>query len=59
MEEVLDREYEVEYGGRKYRLKPVKAWVLQPPGKPGVVIALFKLPDGKTIRKVIMKLPPS
>ena len=57
-EEILNSIYEVEYAGRKYRLKPVKAWVLQPPGKPGVVVALFKLPDGKTVRKVVMRLPP-
>ncbi|MEM4898582.1 MAG: chromatin protein Cren7, partial [Pyrobaculum sp.] len=31
---------------------------LQPPGKPGVVVALFKLPNGKSLRKVILKLPP-
>jgi Chromatin protein Cren7. len=57
-EEILNSVYEVEYGGKKYWLKPVKAWVLQPPGKPGVVVALFKLPDGKTVRKVVMRLPP-
>ncbi|RFA94334.1 chromatin protein Cren7 [Pyrobaculum aerophilum] len=57
-EEILNREYEVEYEGRRYFLRPVKAWVLQPPGKPGVVVALFKLPNGKSIRKVIMRLPP-
>ncbi|KUO80138.1 MAG: chorismate-binding protein [Pyrobaculum sp. JCHS_4] len=57
-EEILNSIYEVEYAGRVYWLKPVKAWVLQPPGKPGVVVALFKLPDGKTVRKVVMRLPP-
>jgi hypothetical protein len=57
-EEILNREYEVEYAGTKFWLKPAKAWILQPPGKPGVVVALFKLPDGKTIRKVILRLPP-
>ncbi|MEM3835560.1 chromatin protein Cren7, partial [Pyrobaculum sp.] len=57
-EEILNREYEVEYGGKRYILRPIKAWVLQPPGKPGVVVALFRLPDGKTVRKVVMKLPP-
>ncbi|ACB39568.1 chromatin protein Cren7 [Pyrobaculum neutrophilum] len=57
-EEILNREYEVEYGGKRYWLRPSKAWVLQPPGKPGVVIALFKLPDGRTVRKAIMRLPP-
>ncbi|MCX8136000.1 chromatin protein Cren7 [Pyrobaculum aerophilum] len=57
-EEILNREYEVEYEGRRYFLRPVKAWVLQPPCKPGVVVALFKLPNGKSIRKVIMRLPP-
>ncbi|MCU7788315.1 chromatin protein Cren7 [Pyrobaculum sp. 3827-6] len=57
-EEILNREYEVEWGGRVYRLRPVKAWILQPPGKPGVVVALFRLPDGRTVRRVIMRLPP-
>ena len=57
-EEILNREYEVVYEGRKYLLKPSKAWVLQPPGKPVVVVALFKLPNGKTVRKVIARLPP-
>lgn len=57
-EEILNSIYEVEHAGRKYWLRPVKAWVLQPPGKPGVVVALFKLPDGKTVRKVVMRLPP-
>ncbi|MFN7105608.1 MAG: chromatin protein Cren7 [Pyrobaculum sp.] len=57
-EEILNREYEVEIDGKRYVLKPVKAWVLQPPGKPGVVVAQFQLPDGRTVRKVIMRLPP-
>jgi hypothetical protein len=56
--ELLDQEYEVEVGGRRYKLKPEKVWVLQPKGKPGIVIALFRTPDGKTLRKVIAKLPP-
>jgi hypothetical protein len=47
MSELLDREFEVEVGGKKYLLKPEKVWVLQPPGKPGVVIASFKTPDGR------------
>lgn len=57
-EEVLNREYEVVVGGRKYFLRPTKAWVLQPPGRPGVVVALFRLPDGRVVRKVVMRLPP-
>ncbi|AEA12193.1 hypothetical protein TUZN_1383 [Thermoproteus uzoniensis 768-20] len=58
MSDLLDREFVVEVGGEKYRLKPEKIWVLQPPGKPGVVIALFKTPDGKKVRKVVARLPP-
>ncbi len=58
MAELLDKEYEVEVGGKKYLLKPEKIWVLQPPGKPGVLVALFKTPDGKKVRKVIGRVPP-
>ncbi|MCI4464553.1 MAG: chromatin protein Cren7 [Thermoproteus sp.] len=58
MSELLDREFEVEVGGKKYLLKPEKVWVLQPPGKPGVVIASFKTPDGRRVRKVVARLPP-
>ncbi|ABO08304.1 conserved hypothetical protein [Pyrobaculum calidifontis JCM 11548] len=57
-EEILNKEYEVVYEGKRFLLKPAKAWVLQPPGKPGVIVALFKLPNGKTVRKVIARLPP-
>ncbi len=57
-EDILNREYEIVVGERRYYLKPIKAWVLQPPGKPGVVVALFKLPDGRVVRRVVMKLPP-
>lgn len=58
MEEVLNREYEIVVEGKKYLLKPTKAWILQPPGKPGVVVAQFKLPDGRVVRRVVMRLPP-
>ncbi|MEZ0248562.1 MAG: chromatin protein Cren7 [Thermoproteus sp.] len=58
MSDLLEREYEVEVEGKKYLLKPEKIWALQPPGKPGVLIALFRTPDGKKVRKVIAKIPP-
>lgn len=58
MSDILDKEYEVVVEGRKYMLKPEKAWVLQPPGKPGVVVALFRTPDGKVVRRVIARVPP-
>ncbi len=48
----------MEVGGKRYLLKPEKVWVLQPPGKPGVVIASFKTPDGRRVRKVVARLPP-
>jgi hypothetical protein len=57
-EEVLNREYEIEHCGVKYKLRPVKAWLLRPPGRPGIVVALFKLPDGTAVRRVVMRLPP-
>lgn len=58
MSDLLDKEYEVEVEGKKYLLKPEKIWVLQPPGKPGVLVALFSTPDGRRVRKVIGKVPP-
>jgi len=56
--EYLDREYEVRVGENVYRLKPEKVWILKPPKKPGIVVALFRTPDGKTVRKMIDRLPP-
>jgi len=51
----LDKVYEVECAGSVVKLKPIKAWVLAPKGKKGVIIGLFKCPDGKVVRKVIGK----
>lgn len=58
MSELLDKEFEVEVEGRRYVLRPEKVWVIQPKEKPGVVIGLFKTPDGKTVARVIARLPP-
>ncbi len=52
LEDLAKKEYEVE--GR--RLKPTKVWKVQPKGRKGFVMALFKTPDGKTVRKVIAKV---
>lgn len=52
----LEREYEVECDGEVVKMKPVKAWVLAPRGRPGVIIGLFKCPNGKTVRKAIGKV---
>ncbi len=52
----MGKEYEVEYEGHKYKLKPLKVWVLQPRGRKGIVIGLFQLPNGKKIRKAIGKI---
>jgi len=51
----LEREYDVECDGEVVKLKPVKAWVLAPRGRKGVIIGLFKCPNGKTVRKAIGK----
>jgi hypothetical protein len=56
VQQYLNKEYEVECDGQMVKLKPVKAWVLQPKGRKGVVIGLFKCPNGKTIRKAIGKI---
>jgi hypothetical protein len=56
VQQYLGKEYEVECDGQMVKLKPVKAWVLQPKGRKGVVIGLFKCPNGKTIRKAIGKI---
>ncbi len=53
LEELAQREYEVEPG---LKLKPTKVWKVQPRGRKGFVMALFKTPDGRTIRKVIAKV---
>ena len=55
----LEKEYDVECGEGIVRLKPVKAWILAPKGRPGVVIGLFKCPDGKTVRKALGKIEKS
>ncbi|NPA23672.1 MAG: chorismate-binding protein [Crenarchaeota archaeon] len=51
----LEREYEVDCDGQILKLKPVKAWVLAPKGRKGVIIGLFKCPNGKTVRKALGK----
>ncbi len=56
VQQYLNKEYEVECDGQMVKLKPVKAWVLQPKGRKGVVIGLFKCPNGKTLRKAIGKI---
>jgi hypothetical protein len=52
LEDLAKREYDVN--GMK--LRPTKVWKVQPKGRKGFVMALFKTPDGKTIRKVIAKV---
>ncbi|MCG2885260.1 MAG: chromatin protein Cren7 [Vulcanisaeta sp.] len=52
LEDLAKREYDVD--GKK--LRPTKVWKVQPKGRKGFVMALFKTPDGKTIRKVIAKV---
>ncbi|MFB6470986.1 MAG: chromatin protein Cren7 [Vulcanisaeta sp. AZ3] len=52
LEDLAKREYEVE--GRK--LKPTKVWKVQPKGRKGFVMGLFRLPTGKVARKVLAKL---
>ena len=49
----LEKEYEVDCDGQVIKLKPVKAWILAPKGRKGVIIGLFKCPNGKTVRKAI------
>jgi hypothetical protein len=50
-----EREFEIECDGEVVKLRPVKVWVLAPRGRKGVVIGLFKCPNGKTVRKAIAK----
>lgn len=52
------KEYDVECDGQVVKLKPMKVWVLAPKGRKGVVIGLFKCPNGKTVRKAIGKTEP-
>lgn len=56
IEDLLQREYDVECMGQVVRMKPIKAWKLKPAGRKGVVIAMFKCPDGKVVRKAIAKV---
>ena len=37
-------------------LKPTKVWKVQPQGRKGFVMGLFKTSSGKTVRKVIAKV---
>jgi len=59
IEEYLAKEYDVECDGEVVKLKPMKAWVLAPKGRKGVIIGLFKCPNGKTVRKAIGKVEPT
>ncbi len=59
LDEYLGREYDVECDGEVVKLKPMKAWVLAPKGRKGVIIGLFKCPNGKTVRKAIGKVEPT
>lgn len=52
LEELARREYEVE----GYKLKPEKVWKVQPKGRKGFVMGLFRLPTGKVVRKVLAKV---
>jgi hypothetical protein len=47
----LEKEYEITFGNETYKLKPVKAWLLGRNRKRVVVIGLFKLPDGRSVRR--------
>ncbi len=51
----MQKEYEVDCDGQIVKLRPIKVWVLAPRGRKGVVIGLFKCPNGKTVRKAIGK----
>ncbi len=51
----MQKEYEVDCDGQIIKLKPIKVWVLAPRGRKGVIIGLFKCPNGKTVRKAIGK----
>ena len=59
LDEYLGREYDVECDGEVVKLKPMKAWILAPKGRKGVIIGLFKCPNGKTVRKAIGKVEPT
>ena len=56
LEELARKEYQIEYEGATYTLRPTKVWTLQPRGRKGIVVGLFKLPNGKTVRRVIAKV---
>jgi len=56
LEELGRREYEIEHEGTKHRMRPAKVWKVQPKGRKGFVMGLFKLPNGKVVRKVIAKV---
>ncbi len=51
----MEKEYEIDCDGQKVRLKPVKVWMLAPRGRKGVIIGLFKCPNGKVVRKALGK----
>ncbi|GAB6944606.1 chromatin protein Cren7 [Vulcanisaeta sp. JCM 14467] len=56
LEDLAKKDYEIEYEGSKYKLKPTKVWKVQPKGRKGFVMALFRLPTGKVVRKVVAKV---
>ena len=59
LNEYYEKEYDVECEGETVKLKPMKVWILAPKGGKGVIIGLFKCPNGKTVRKAIGKVEPT
>ena len=55
LETYLEKEYEIECDGELIRMKPIKVWTLAPKGRKGVIIGLFRCPNGKTVRKAVGK----
>ena len=56
LEELKEKTYKVKCGETEVELRPIKVWILKPVGRRGVVIGLFKCPDGSTARKAIAKV---
>ena len=48
-----DQEFEVECDGQVFRLKPEKVWTTAKEGDFGSVIAIFRCPNGKKVRKCL------
>jgi len=53
LETYLEKEYEVDCGGIKFRLKPEKVWLFGPRRGRKQVVALFRCPNGVIVRKVL------